>query len=729
MPYLHKDPPMGQRLLLVDSDRRFVKDHQVALESAFDVEFLYASEGVLPRLESGEFAAVLICVEVSENKGYALCSTIRKNPKLTDLKIALISSKATEEEYARHQSLKGKADLYLHKPMISGSLVAALSSLVPPRAIDPDNPLGDLSGADLGDEWLESLKTELETEDKHISALPDPAPSIPAPQPPPAPRIPSMATVAIQIPTVLQTPVVSPDAGKVALLEARVKDLEYKLQTSAERVDQKNQELEQLKAEHAVATRNLDELDLQREAVELLQEQLREAEEKAKAYETSFNQGEEAQAGLKFRLEEVEGEHHRLRDAADDLIRQINDKEQAIGILQESKQGLEQRLEELQAAEGQLGDVRAEVERLRATEQERDQLAQRTRELEDQLGGLHNELENTRAELGRQAEGQNQRAQELEGRCQWLEGELRAGEERLQGTEKYREELAQRVEALQSELNDRVRELEAQAGSTSGVQEQLATVQEELTRRNGECQGLQALLEGRNSELAEKTRELETARVDVAGLEATLRAQRRELAEQEDRMRAQVRETESIRENIQGLEARAAELQNLNSELEARSKELEFRGSEQEAWIAELETRNQGQETILTERLQEISHLRASAEELRSGMASIEDRHAQELDELRGRMDALEQERQQQNAQFEVQKLELLSGLDEKEALVGRLNANLEAQRERLESLEREKRELEGHVNERAARLEALTGAIADLENGIRRASDLTRPF
>ena len=108
---------MGQRLLLVDSDRSFLKEHQVSLEAAFDLELAGAPEGVLAKLETGAFAAVFICVEVADNKGYALCSSIRKNPRLDGVKIVLISAKATEEEYRRHQSLKGRADLYLHKPM------------------------------------------------------------------------------------------------------------------------------------------------------------------------------------------------------------------------------------------------------------------------------------------------------------------------------------------------------------------------------------------------------------------------------------------------------------------------------------------------------------------------------------------------------------------------------------------------------------------------------------
>ena len=153
---------MGQRLLLVDSDRSFLKEHQVSLEAAFDLEVASSPDRVVARLESGAFAAVFICVEVAENKGYALCSTIRKNAKLDGLKIVLISAKATEEEYRRHQSLKGRADLYLHKPIAPSALVAALTPLVPGRVLDPDNPLGELVDAELGDDWLDGLKTSLD---------------------------------------------------------------------------------------------------------------------------------------------------------------------------------------------------------------------------------------------------------------------------------------------------------------------------------------------------------------------------------------------------------------------------------------------------------------------------------------------------------------------------------------------------------------------------------------
>jgi predicted nucleic acid-binding Zn-ribbon protein len=81
------------------------------------------------------------------------------------------------------------------------------------------------------------------------------------------------------------------------------------------------------------------------------------------------------------------------------------------------------------------------------------------------------------------------------------------------------------------------------------------------------------------------------------------------------------------------------------------------------------------------------------------------------------------------NAQYEAQQLELMKGVDERDAQLARLNEAFARLQERHAGLEREKQSLEGNLSERSARLEALTGAISDLENSIRRASDLTRPF
>ncbi|MCE1229385.1 MAG: response regulator, partial [Firmicutes bacterium] len=250
---------MGQRLLLVDSDRRFIQDHQVALESSFDVDYLYAAEGVIEALESGRYGAVLICVEIADNKGYAICSAIRRLPALAEIKIALISAKATEEEYSRHKTLRGHADLYLHKPIASASLVAELGQLVPLRTVDPDNPLGDLTGTDLGEEWLDSLRAEVEAEAKaEPPKVPEPSVSS-ARVAPTAPPAASRPMPAIALPSVILPVDVPKEAGRLELMESRIKDLEQKLRLQEELLEARERELAELPVVQDRATRNLEE--------------------------------------------------------------------------------------------------------------------------------------------------------------------------------------------------------------------------------------------------------------------------------------------------------------------------------------------------------------------------------------------------------------------------------------------------------------------------------------
>jgi chromosome segregation ATPase len=560
---------MGQRLLFVDSDRRFVQDHQVALESAFDVDFLYGTDGLPQRLESGQYAAVLICVEVSENKGYALCSAIRKNPLLTAVRVILISAKATGEEYGRHQSLKGKADLYLHKPIDPKTLVAALTPLLPLRGVDPDNPLGDLDGSDLGEEWLESLKTELETEESPAPPLFTPTPPVP-PEPSKSHQAPSMASQAIALPSTLPLPQITRDAGRVEFLEARVQDLEAKLQDLGELLVKKDQEVEGLRSEHERATRNLDEAEQRQAELGELQQKLKDTEEALLAQEGRATRAE------------TEGTH---------LQEKLDDTEKAGGDLRSRVEKGERQVAELQA-------TTASADR-------------RCAELEEEIGRFREHAATHQA-------------------------------------------TAEKLRALEDQIN----------GYEARVQE------------------LQSQLETRNSDLAERAQEGDALKVDIAGLEATLRGQRRELADQSGRLGSLSRECETMQTRLAEHESRRLEL-----------------------------------EASLLEKDSQLQSTNAEAAELRRVRQDLEARLAQAEKELARIV-----------VDHEKQQMELMQGIDEREAHLNRLNAGIDAQRERIANLEREKREIEGHLNEKSSRLAALSGAVSDLEAGIRRASDLTRP-
>ncbi|WP_257307449.1 response regulator [Geothrix campi] len=351
---------MGLRLLLVDSDRSFLKEHQVSLEAAFDLEVAKSPEGVAARLEQGHFAAVLICVEVADNKGYALCSTLRKHPALSGLKIALISAKATEEEYRRHRSLKGRADLYLNKPIAPSALVAALSPLVPSRTVDPDNPLGDLGDTELGDDWLDVLKGPA-VAPAAASAPPPPAPASPAPVVPAMGRLENPETRATA-PT---------DTPRARLLEAQIDALRDELRSKDQRLREAEGELQR---RIGSTTLNLDEAAAASREAQALKTRLAEAEaalatrdreladHKEKSHVLQLNlaglevamQGQErdlTELGARLRQAEAEFEASRIRiqegeQQIQTLHEQLQERQEEVTRLTVQVGGLHQRLDE-----------------------------------------------------------------------------------------------------------------------------------------------------------------------------------------------------------------------------------------------------------------------------------------------------------------------------------------------------------------------------------------------
>ncbi|MDP1832009.1 MAG: hypothetical protein Q8K67_08115 [Geothrix sp.] len=322
---------MGQRLLLVDSDRSFLKEHQVSLEAAFDLEVAGTTDGVVSRLESGAFATVFICVEVADNKGYALCSTLRKNPKIDGVKIALISAKATEEEYRRHQSLKGRADLYLYKPIAPSALVAALTPLVPGRALDPDNPLGELVDTELGDDWLDGLK----------GALDGPAAVAVA-----APVFGARPASPVQTARLDAKATAPPDTSRMTLLEEQVSALHQELRAKDQLLRAAEAEAQQIQRQMNSVTLNLDELERSNRESEALKARLAGTEAALRGLEENRGREGESVEALKAQLREALTERTELIQQVETLNHQVGEKTQrAIELLKERDRLLHETLD------------------------------------------------------------------------------------------------------------------------------------------------------------------------------------------------------------------------------------------------------------------------------------------------------------------------------------------------------------------------------------------------
>jgi chromosome segregation ATPase len=464
---------MGQRLLLVDNDRGFLKEHQVSLEAAFDLEVVGSPEGVLARLETGAFAAVFISVEVADNKGYALCSSIRKNAGLDSVKIALISAKATTEEFRRHQSLKGRADLYLHKPISPSALVAELRPLVPGLALDPDNPLGELVDTELGDDWLDGLKSVLDS--------PVPAQATPAAI---APRPPS----PVQTQNLDSKVTTLAGADRQGLLEAQVAALQEELHARDQRLREAEVSAQQIQRQLNSVTLNLDEVERSNREAEALKARL--AETGAALRDLEEQRGREGGdvETLKAQLKESLTERTDLIQQVETLNHQVGEKAQrAIELLKERDRLLHENMD--------LEPFRAKAQGLEAALASAQQELEASRRAQDQLNatleGLvaqHATLEGLHQAALLEAAGHKEKAHT----CQL---ELAGVEATMRGQGRDLAELGERLQQREAELaasQSQVLERDQQLLSRQEVVQQHL---EEITRLAGQLAALKQELD------------------------------------------------------------------------------------------------------------------------------------------------------------------------------------------------------------------------------------------
>lgn len=519
---------MAQRLLLVDSDRSFLKEHQVSLEAAFDLEVVSSPEGVVAHLERGNFSTVFICVEVADNKGYALCSTIRKNAKLDGVKIVLISAKATEEEYRRHQSLKGRADLYLHKPIAPSALVAALTPLVPGRALDPDNPLGELVDTELGDDWLDGLKNSLDL------------PATPEPPPPPDPA--SSRTGPHPIPT---------DSGLIRRLEDRVGALERELGDKDRRVADLEADLQR---QVGTVTMNLDDIARRDREAEGLKARLAEAEATLRQAQEGQSRESEGLETLKGQLKDALDERAELIQQVESLGQQVSDKTQrAIELLKDRDRLMRESMdmEAFKTRAKELEAVLAERDEALATrQQELDASLEAQGQLNATLEGLvnqHSVLEGVHQAALLEVAGHKEKSHLLQLEMAGIEATMR-------GQGRDLAELGLRLQQLEAELatsrdqtRERDQQLEARDGELQRKQEEIVqlgvqlvevrqTLDEATIQHEGERLELMNGLDHKEAELMR----LNQALADQQGAHATLEREKQslhgQLSEHRDRL-------------------------------------------------------------------------------------------------------------------------------------------------------------------------------------------------
>jgi chromosome segregation ATPase len=230
------------------------------------------------------------------------------------------------------------------------------------------------------------------------------------------------------------------------------------------------------------------------------------------------------------------------------------------------------------------------------------------------------------------------------------------------------------VVALREELrvkDQQLREAEdylhQQIGSATLNLDQAAAAEREIESLNARLAAAEATLAARDGALAEEREKAHLLQLNLASVEATLRAQDRDLAE--------------IGARLDRAEADFAAAQ--------------LRAEEREEQVQVLQEQ-------LQERQEEITRLAVQVSGLR-----------QQLDES--------------TVQHDGERLELMNGLDQKDAELGRLARSLAEQREAHALLEREKQSALGQLSEHRDRLRNLDTLLQEVQEHLRRGSDLAR--
>jgi DNA-binding response OmpR family regulator len=386
---------MGQRLLVLDADSAFIDEHGTALELVFDVDFVGSSENVVRMLEGGNYAAILISVEIDDGKGYAVCASIRNHRPLSGFKILLISSNATNSDFARHKKLRVHADQYLHKPIQTNVLVSELSAFVPQKAAALDGTLDVLMGVDIDEDWLASLdsadaapKTEepRRWEDDHAAAM--------------GRLITELRAKTLEASQARQE--IEAQQDRAAAMAEELDEMKAELQTKTIELLGAKQDIQELQRKNDTITVNLEELEGRQKDMEGLQVRLQETEGQLKYLESPSRLGKYADGILYDRMCEAVAEKRELLLRLEAMTQELAEKDLQAVALMRARESAQQHFLEI---EGRVRQVERDFES--RVESERMLLFARMEELKDSEAAAKKQvraLEETCAGLGRDLE-------------------------------------------------------------------------------------------------------------------------------------------------------------------------------------------------------------------------------------------------------------------------------------------------------------------------------------
>src|SRR5271167_4116064 len=80
---------------------------------------------------------ILLSIELPRMNGFSVCNKLKKDAKLKDVPLIIMSSESSEETFDQHKKLRTRAEDYVHKPIAFGELLEHIRQFVPVGADSP----------------------------------------------------------------------------------------------------------------------------------------------------------------------------------------------------------------------------------------------------------------------------------------------------------------------------------------------------------------------------------------------------------------------------------------------------------------------------------------------------------------------------------------------------------------------------------------------------------------
>jgi diguanylate cyclase (GGDEF)-like protein len=113
-----------KRILAFESDQELVTGLAEAFaEQGYALEVVDDADVGLERVAAERPDAILLAIELPHTNGFSVCNKLKRNRKLRDIPLVIMSSECSEETFREHRTMQTRAEGYLHKPFEPQALI------------------------------------------------------------------------------------------------------------------------------------------------------------------------------------------------------------------------------------------------------------------------------------------------------------------------------------------------------------------------------------------------------------------------------------------------------------------------------------------------------------------------------------------------------------------------------------------------------------------------------